>query len=129
MVARLVAINVCGAAGLIVAGLAGWLDDAIFSDATYMSHAMAAIACLGLALTWSGRMAASRRTGTMLVILGLVGTLLGFKIALGGVGDQSDLRATLTVLLSGMATAINTTLVGAVGSLWLALNRWMMQED
>jgi biopolymer transport protein ExbB/TolQ len=62
----------------------------------------------------------------MLVLLGLIGTVLGFIIALSGVsaesaGDVDAIQPMVGALLSGMATALYTTLTGAVLSMWLGL--------
>jgi len=63
----------------------------------------------------------------MLVFLGLVGTVIGFIVALSGV----DPRAAVTVenvapmvarLITGMSIALYTTLVGAVLHVWLMIN-------
>lgn len=62
-----------------------------------------------------------------LVLLGLIGTVLGFVIALSGVDPQAagDVRAITPMvsdLISGMSVALYTTLVGAVLNLWLMVN-------
>ena len=62
-----------------------------------------------------------------LVIIGLIGTVVGFIIALSGVDPSivSDVNAIgpmVSTLITGMSVALYTTLVGAVFSLWLSLN-------
>ena len=61
-----------------------------------------------------------------LVDLGLLGTVLGFIIALSGVSiaavnDPEQVVQMVTQLLSGMRTALFTTITGLVGYLWLSL--------
>ena len=72
-----------------------------------------------------------RNTANLLVVLGLIGTVLGFIIALGGVDPRtvSDITAIgpmVSALIRGMSTALYTTLVGAVLNVWLMLNYNML---
>ncbi len=62
-----------------------------------------------------------------LVIIGLIGTVVGFIIALSGVDPSivSDVNAIgpmVSTLITGMSVALYTTLVGSVLNLWLTLN-------
>jgi biopolymer transport protein ExbB/TolQ len=62
-----------------------------------------------------------------LVLLGLVGTVVGFIIALSGVDPQSagnvdSIAPMVSELIHGMSVALYTTLVGAVLHLWLKVN-------
>lgn len=73
------------------------------------------------------RIAVVRQFAAALVVLGLVGTVIGFIIALSGVtaeeaGDVSTVRPMISTLISGMSVALYTTLVGAVLGLWLTIN-------
>jgi flagellar motor component MotA len=67
-----------------------------------------------------------------LVGLGLVGTVIGFIIALSSV-DQSALLQTsgaqsaVATLMSGMRTALNTTVLGASLALWHEVNQRMLK--
>ncbi|GBD41266.1 hypothetical protein HRbin39_00645 [bacterium HR39] len=59
-----------------------------------------------------------------LVLLGLVGTVVGFVIALSGVdperaADVSAVGPMIARLTDGLAVALHTTLVGAIAHLWL----------
>ena len=61
-----------------------------------------------------------------LIDLGLLGTVLGFIIALSGVSiaavnDPEQVVQMVTHLLSGMRTALFTTITGLAGYLWLSL--------
>jgi len=69
----------------------------------------------------------------LLVFLGLIGTVIGFIIALSGVDSeaaQSAERVTEMVsgLIDGIAIALYTTLVGAVLHLWLGYNGRMLAQ-
>ena len=68
-----------------------------------------------------------RHIANSLVLLGLIGTVIGFVIALSGVdpcavGDVRNITPMVTNLLQGMSVALYTTLVGAVLNLWLTVN-------
>ena len=68
-----------------------------------------------------------RTIANSLVLLGLIGTVLGFIIALSAVdpeqaGNVQAIEPMVTRLLQGMSVALYTTLVGAVLNLWLTVN-------
>ena len=59
-----------------------------------------------------------------LVILGLIGTVIGFIIALSGVdgsvsSNPDEVSRMVTTLIQGMSVALYTTLVGSICSVWL----------
>jgi len=77
------------------------------------------------------RIAVVRQFAAALVVLGLVGTVIGFIIALSGVtaeeaGDVSTVRPMISTLISGMSVALYTTLAGALLGLWLTINYWIL---
>ncbi|NCF27940.1 MAG: hypothetical protein GWP69_11210 [Gammaproteobacteria bacterium] len=68
-----------------------------------------------------------RQTADSLVFLGLVGTVIGFIVALSGVDPQAsaqldEVAAMVGTLVAGMSIALYTTLVGAVLHVWLMVN-------
>ena len=80
-----------------------------------------------LRLKLSQRIAVVRNTANSLVLLGLIGTVVGFIIALSGVdpakaGDFNSVAPMVSTLIDGMSTALYTTLVGAVLNVWLMVN-------
>ncbi|MFQ5936560.1 MAG: MotA/TolQ/ExbB proton channel family protein, partial [Acidiferrobacterales bacterium] len=84
-----------------------------------------------LRLRLSHRIAIVRHIANTLVILGLIGTVLGFIIALSGVdpehaSDISAIAPMVSTLISGMSTALYTTLVGAVLNVWLMANHQLL---
>ncbi len=84
-----------------------------------------------LRLTLSYRISIVRHIANSLVLLGLIGTVLGFIIALSGVDAEraSDINAItpmISTLISGMSTALYTTLVGAVLNVWLMANHQVL---
>jgi hypothetical protein len=73
------------------------------------------------------RIAVVRNIANSLVLLGLIGTVVGFIIALSGVdpatvGDVTSVSPMVSRLLNGMSVALYTTLVGGVLNLWLSVN-------
>lgn len=74
----------------------------------------------------AGRIAVVRQTANTLVLLGLIGTVIGFIVALSGVkpgeaGDASAIGPMVSTLIHGMSIALYTTLVGSVLALWLTV--------
>ncbi|MBI3454125.1 MAG: MotA/TolQ/ExbB proton channel family protein [Rhodospirillales bacterium] len=72
-----------------------------------------------------------RHVANTLVILGLIGTVIGFIIALSGVKPDaaSDVKAIgpmISTLILGMSVALYTTLVGAILNIWLMINYQML---
>ncbi|MFK7858335.1 MAG: MotA/TolQ/ExbB proton channel family protein [Granulosicoccus sp.] len=80
-----------------------------------------------LRLKLTQRIASVRHIANTLVLLGLIGTVLGFIIALSGVdpdtaSDVNSIAPMVTVLIQGMSTALYTTLIGSVLNVWLTAN-------
>lgn len=72
------------------------------------------------------RIAVVRTISNNLITLGLIGTVVGFIIALGGVNENAvaDVGAVapmVSTLIRGMSVALFTTLVGAVFHVWLLM--------
>ena len=66
-----------------------------------------------------------------MVGLGLLGTVVGFVIALGGVtglgvSNAGDVQDALTILVDGMGVALNTTLAGGALGMWTEINTRML---
>lgn len=72
-----------------------------------------------------------RHFANSLVLLGLIGTVIGFIIALSGVdpnavSDVKSISPMVSTLLAGMSVALYTTLAGAALNLWLMVNHRML---
>ncbi|MDX1432776.1 MAG: MotA/TolQ/ExbB proton channel family protein [Gammaproteobacteria bacterium] len=111
--------------------------DASSPAAKYLApmHGMDADARANLAgalrMKIAHRTAVVRHIANSLVLLGLIGTVLGFIIALSGVDPEraSDVNAItpmVSTLIQGMSTALYTTLVGAVLNVWLMANHQVL---
>ena len=80
-----------------------------------------------LRLKLQQRLSLPRYVASLLVLLGLIGTVVGFIRALSGidpasVGDAAAIGPMVSRLLEGMAIALHTTLVGTLLNIWLTLN-------
>jgi len=85
------------------------------------------IIAAALRLKLSQRISIVRNIAASLVLLGLIGTVVGFIIALSGVkpdqaADVKAITPMVSTLIAGMSTALYTTLVGSVLNVWLMAN-------
>lgn len=125
-----VAIFVVFVIGFCISTWRAWqihreIDELSQTPATNASVPTASIGSLRLKLTQ--RIASVRHIANTLVLLGLIGTVLGFIIALSGVdpdtaSDVNSIAPMVTVLIQGMSTALYTTLIGSVLNVWLNAN-------
>jgi len=153
LVYRLLILNICGLPLIAKAWYGGVIDKIVLSDSTYISHLIVVVFLVGLASVFiragkisailddikNGRAAALPDEkirakaehiddiSAYLVRLGLIGTVVGFAMALdikdvGSITSASGVLNLIAGFLSGMKVAVHTTIVGAVLSLWLDLN-------
>ena len=85
-----------------------------------------------LRMRLAGKIAPVRHLASMLVMLGLVGTVAGFVIALSGVNpetarDVSAIAPMVSTLIEGLGVALHTTLVGSVLNIWLLLDYRLLE--
>jgi hypothetical protein len=105
---------------------ARYLTPMVGSDADSRANLVGA-----LRMKIAHRTAVVRHIANSLVLLGLIGTVVGFIIALGGVDPEhaSDVRSIAPMvsnLIQGMSTALYTTLIGAVLNVWLMANHQVL---
>jgi hypothetical protein len=86
-----------------------------------------------LRIRLANRIAGVRYVANMLVLLGLIGTVVGFIMALGGVdpetaGDVESIAPMVSELVGGMSVALYTTLVGSVLNIWLMVNYRLLES-
>jgi len=79
------------------------------------------------------RMSIVKWLANSLVMMGLIGTVVGFIIALSGIdpafaSDITLIGKMVATLISGLGTAMYTTLVGSVLNLWLLANYHILAE-
>ena len=92
-----------------------------------------ALLASSLRLRLAGRIAPIRHIANSLVLLGLIGTVVGFIIALSGVRPEvaSDINAIgpmVSTLIGGMSVALYTTLVGSILNVWLMVNVRLLED-
>ena len=80
-----------------------------------------------LRLTLTDRIVTVRHLANGLIFLGLIGTVIGFIVALSGVdpakaNQVEHVTTMVATLVNGMSIALYTTLVGAVFYIWLTIN-------
>jgi len=90
-----------------------------------------AIAASALRAQVAARIAPVRQFAGALVLLGLIGTVVGFILALSAVSatmapDVSAVSNMIAQLIAGMSVALYTTLEGAILSLWLTTNHQIL---
>lgn len=102
--------------------IAGWIQGSVASvyenDQTRLTVVISVIFLAGVWFAARSRHKQVEYVATILPTLGLLGTVIGFSIALSGAEGQEYALRDL-----GVYTALNTTIVGLVGSLWLGLMR------
>jgi hypothetical protein len=80
-----------------------------------------------LRLKLAARISPIRHVANSLVLLGLIGTVIGFIVALSGVrpdlaSDVKSVGPMVSTLITGMSIALHTTLVGSLLNVWLMVN-------
>jgi hypothetical protein len=95
------------------------------------SHSRALFA-ESLKMKFGVRLGSIRHLASTIVLIGLVGTVIGFIIALSGVSadaatDSQAIAPMVSTLLFGMAIALYKTLVGSVLNIWLMANYRLLE--
>lgn len=108
---------------------ASGVADKAAVDKHAVTESIGSIGAVRLRMTH--RIASVRHIANVLVLLGLIGTVLGFIIALSGVNPEtaSDIEGIapmVSTLIQGMSTALYTTLIGSILNVWLTANYQML---
>jgi uncharacterized membrane protein HdeD (DUF308 family) len=105
-------------------------------DSTYLTFGILAIAILTSASLFTMKTKDWQWFSSDAVLsLGMVGTLFGFLLVLGQTFSDIDtsstesMSAAIGTLAQGMSTALITSLVGLVSSLWVKLQLVIVEED
>lgn len=130
---RFLVLQLIAAALLYGAWVKGWIHAVVLSDPTYLTQGIAAASLFGLLQVARQQWSEARQTANQLAEAGLIGTVIGFFISLGGVdpqtaGDVNAITPMVATLISGMSVALTTTLVGAITGLWIVLNVRLLQR-
>ena len=131
--------------GLVICGLRVWrnstdLNDVKAGTAKSRSQSGRYLALLegasaesratlasALRLKLADQIVVVRDVANGLIFLGLIGTVIGFIVALSGIDPAAatqveSVTTMVATMVNGMSVALNTTLVGAVLYIWLIVN-------
>jgi hypothetical protein len=130
---RLFILNFAGACFVAWAWAMGYVGFVYSHDVSRISYFITVVFALGMVAAFRGRVATLERIEVWLVTLGLIGNVVGFILALqhidtGALGSAEDVQRIAASLLAGMGVAFCSTLVGAVGALWISVNAWMLAK-
>lgn len=111
---------------LIPAWKLGYIDLVLQSDRTFMSPFIFVLFLVGAYHTIRGHWDKALALSDGVLFLGLVGTALGFIIAMSGIeaAKIADLEYIQTLganILAGMGTALYTTLIGSISAFFLKM--------
>ena len=88
------------------------------------------IAATVLRAKLTNRITGVRHIANVLVLLGLIGTVVGFIISLSSVSpagsDTDAIAPAIAQLINGMSVALYTTLIGSVLHIWLIMNHRLL---
>lgn len=156
---RFIILNTLFAAAAVVAWWDGLAQPIYATDASHITKAISALFAIGFGSTayevWRvsrclndakaggvrpgsiaerdkayAKLAWLDDVGNWLVSLGLLGTVIGFWIALpdGSVSiDAKGAQTAVSTLMSGMRTALGTTILGATLAIWHEINLRLLQ--
>lgn len=127
-------LQAVGIAGLLAAYFSGWVHDIYVGDSSKISVVILGLFLVGLVV--STKQAISKKKAKLgwlatladsLVILGLIGTVVGFIKAMtainpGEIANIETITYILPKILNGAGIALHTTLVGSVLYLWTSIN-------
>lgn len=131
--AKLIVLNTCWIALVVWAAFQGYVGFVFTHDVSNISYVISAVLAVSLVAVFAGRYAHLARVEVWLVTLGLIGNVIGFLIALqdidiNSLGSDGGVQRVASQMLAGMGIAFCSTLVGAVGALWLSTVGWVVGE-
>ena len=118
--ARFLILNITFAAILIAGWMQGFVRDVAAMDSTGITYLISGVFLIGLWRAFKGDWRGVDFAGTLLPILGVMGTVVGVIMVLGVDGE-------FVSKLPGIGTALSTTAVGLSGYAWLVVNRWVCE--
>ena len=111
-----------GVCCLLACWYMGWVQLVLSADQTYIVEGIS-VAFIGALIACMYNPGFAGWVGGMLPAVGLMGTVIGFMIAFTGevtpeaMVDPESFKRLVARMLSGLGTALSTTLVGVVGYL------------
>jgi len=104
------------------------------ADSTYLTFVIIGVTCLTTVAMYFKITDAHWFAADAVLSIGMVGTLFGFLMVLGqSFGDidtssVASMTEAISTLASGMSTALVTSLVGLIASLWLKLQLVILES-
>lgn len=108
-------MQVVGISGLFALWQLGVLEYYFTSDSYFLTHGVVLIFAIGLIAGAMGHWQIARNVESQLTAFGLLGTVVGFSLALPHLLAGDDIGTAGPAL----STALHTTIAGLVGTLWL----------
>lgn len=128
---KLAVVNFAFACFLAWAASLGYVQFVFSHDVSHLSYGIAALFVASIAGIFLGKTSHIERVEVWLVMLGLIGNLIGFVLAMHGIdtgalGTAEGVQRVASNLLAGMGVAFCSSLVGAVAAIWISVNAWMI---
>lgn len=132
--AKLIILNVCWAALVVWATVMGYTQFVFTHDVSRISYVIVAVLAATVFSAFVDHTRILPHAKIWVVMLGLIGNLIGFVIALHGMagGDLTSAAGLLTIgkaLIDGLSVAFCSTLVGAISSLWIGTNGYVLKME
>lgn len=158
LVYRLIVVNAAASALLIWAWMQGYVTTVVVGDDSKITYAIIALFLVGMWSITARSYRVSKALNALkrgelnslspvkfiakgdhiddismwLVTLGLIGTVVGFIMAIGALdtgalATAQGVQESISKMMGGMKVAIYTTLVGSVLGLWLDVNRRILK--
>lgn len=128
---RLIILNTCWAALVVWASIMGYAGFVFTHDVSGLSYVISALLVVAIVAAFAGWTHFMQHVKLWFVMLGLIGNIAGFILALqgmsgGSLGSADGLIKLANALLDGMSVAFCSTLVGAIAALWTSTNAWLL---
>jgi hypothetical protein len=118
--ARFWIMHIALAVALGAAAMSGMLDVPSHGTVPYVVAVISAAVLWGVWRAATGDWDSVEWIGERVVMLGLIGTNIGFIATFAGLGSAAaDTSGAIAAVSAGMATSLYATLLGIAGSLWL----------
>jgi hypothetical protein len=133
-IAKLIILNTCWAALVVWASVMGYAGFVFTHDISGLSYVISAVLAATVLSAFVDHKRILPHAKIWVVMLGLIGNLIGFVIALHGMagGDLTSAAGLLTIgksLIDGLSVAFCSTLVGAIASLWIGTNSYVLHME
>lgn len=131
---HLIILNTVWLALIVWAAVQGYVTFVFEHDVSRISYVISGVLAVALLSTVLGHTRILPHAKIWAVMLGLIGNLIGFVVALqgmaaGDLGTADGLMKIGTGLIEGLGVAFCSTLVGAVAALWLGTVGYVLHME